>query len=119
MARPRRSTFVCALLSLPPMTATRWGRFTDKVFAVPILMIHSCPKSCLRDNGVHRTDPVESSFRQNFNVTGLQPITKRNVIYVVQGGALDIFDTNTDALETGITQIDIIGAAKGVVLLDP
>jgi hypothetical protein len=65
------------------------------------------------------TFPVQSSFRQNFNVTGLQPITKRNIIYITQGGALDIFDTNTDALETGITQIDIVGSAKGVVLLDP
>jgi hypothetical protein len=65
------------------------------------------------------TFPVQSSFRQNFNVTGLQPITKRNVIYVTQSGALDIFDTNTDALETGITQIDIVGSAKAVVLLDP
>ncbi len=65
------------------------------------------------------TFPAESSFRQNFNVTGLLPITGRNVIYVVQGGALDIFDTNTDALETGITQIDIVGDAQDAVLLDP
>jgi hypothetical protein len=65
------------------------------------------------------TFPEESAFRQNFNVTGLLPITGRNVIYVVQGGALDIFDTNTDALETGITQIDIVGAAGDAVLLDP
>jgi len=63
--------------------------------------------------------PAQSSFQQNFNVTGLLPITGRNVIYVVQGGALDIFDTSTDALETGITQIDIIGNAQDAVLLDP
>ena len=63
--------------------------------------------------------PTESSFRQNFNVTGLLPITGRNVIYVVQGGALDIFDTSTDALETGITQIDIVGDAQDAVLIDP
>ena len=62
--------------------------------------------------------PAESSFRQNFNVTGLLPITGRNVIYVVQGGALDIFDTSTDALETGITPIDIVGDAQDAVLLD-
>jgi hypothetical protein len=65
------------------------------------------------------TFPVQSSFRNNFDVTGLLPITGRNVIYVVQGGALDIFDTNTDALETGITQIDIIGNAADAVLIDP
>lgn len=63
--------------------------------------------------------PVESSFRQNFNVTGLLPITGRNAIYVVQGGALDIFDTSTDALETGITQVDIVGDAQDAVLIDP
>jgi hypothetical protein len=63
--------------------------------------------------------PTESSFRQNFNVTGLVPITGRNAIYVVQAGALDIFDTSTDALETGITAIDIIGNAQDAVLLDP
>jgi hypothetical protein len=65
------------------------------------------------------TFPEESSFRQNFSVTSLQPISGRNVIYVVQGGELDIFDTNTDALETGITQIDIVGNAVAAVLIDP
>jgi hypothetical protein len=65
------------------------------------------------------TFPEESSFRQNFNVTSLQPISGRNVIYVVQGGELDIFDSNTDALEAGITQIDIVGNAVAAVLIDP
>lgn len=63
--------------------------------------------------------PQESSFRQNFDVTGLQPITGRSVIYVIQGGELDIFDTNTDALATGITQLDVVGKAMDVVLIDP
>lgn len=63
--------------------------------------------------------PTESSFRQNFDVTGLQPISGRNVIYIVQGAELDIFDTNTDALESGITQIDVVGQAFDVVQIDP
>jgi hypothetical protein len=63
--------------------------------------------------------PLESSFRQNFDVTGLQPISNRNVIYIVQGGELDIFDTTTDALATGITQLDIVGKAFDVVQIDP
>ena len=63
--------------------------------------------------------PEESSFRQNFDVTGLQPITGRNVIYVVQAGELDIFDLNTDAPATGITQLDIVGKAIDAVLIDP
>jgi hypothetical protein len=63
--------------------------------------------------------PEESSFRQNFDVTGLQPITGRSVIYVIQGGELDIFDQNTDAVAAGITQLDFIGKAVDVVLIDP
>ena len=34
----------------------------------------------------------------NGDVTGLQPIATRTVVYVVQGGSLDIYDTATDAL---------------------
>jgi hypothetical protein len=63
--------------------------------------------------------PQESSFRQNFDVTGFQPISGRNVIYIVQGGELDIFDTTTDALATGITQLDVVGRAVDVVQIDP
>src|SRR5581483_2057368 len=65
------------------------------------------------------TFPEESSFRQNFDVTDFQPISNRNVIYVIQAGELDIFDTTTDAIATNITQIDIIGKAIGVVQIDP
>jgi len=63
--------------------------------------------------------PQESSFRQNFDVTGLQPISGRGVIYIIQGGELDIFDTSTDALATGITQLDVVGRAFDAVLIDP
>lgn len=63
--------------------------------------------------------PSESSFRQNFDVTGFQPISGRNIIYIVQGAELDIFDTNTDALASGVTQIDVIGQAFDVVQIDP
>jgi hypothetical protein len=41
------------------------------------------------------------------------------VIYVVQAGELDIFDLNTDAPATGITQLDVVGRAIDVVLIDP
>lgn len=64
------------------------------------------------------TFPSESSFRQNFSVTSLVPISGRNIIYVIQGGELDIFDSATDALAANITQIDIIGNAVAGVLLD-
>jgi hypothetical protein len=65
------------------------------------------------------TFSTESSFRQNFDVTGLQPITARNIIYVVQGGELDFFDTTTDAVATGITPLDVVGKAFDAVLIDP
>lgn len=64
------------------------------------------------------TFPQESSFRQNFDVTGLQPISNRNIIYVIEAGELDVFDTTTDAL-ANITQIDIVGKAIGAVQIDP
>lgn len=63
--------------------------------------------------------PTESAFRQNFDVTGLQPISGRSIIYVVQGAELDIFDTNTDTLAPGINQIDVVGKAFDVVQIDP
>jgi hypothetical protein len=65
------------------------------------------------------TIPPESSLRQDFNVTGLQPISNRSVIYVVQGGELDIFDITTNLPSTSITQLDILGNAIGIVQIDP
>jgi DNA-binding beta-propeller fold protein YncE len=65
------------------------------------------------------TFPTESSFRQNFDVTGLLPITGRSIIYVIQGGEIDFFDTNTDAVATGITALDVVGKAFDAVLIDP
>jgi len=63
--------------------------------------------------------PQESAFRQDFDVTGLQPISNRNVIYVIQAGELDIFDTTADAVASNITQIDVVGKAIDAVEIDP
>jgi hypothetical protein len=72
------------------------------------------------DTSAHTiTIPPESSFRQDFNVTGLQPISNRSVIYVIEGGELDIFDITTNLPSTSITQLDIIGNAIGIVQIDP
>jgi hypothetical protein len=65
------------------------------------------------------TVPLESSFRQDFDVTAVQPISGRNVAYVVQGGELDFFDLNTDAVSTTITPVDIVGNAIGAIQIDP
>jgi hypothetical protein len=50
------------------------------------------------------------------DVTGIQPITMRHVVYVCQNGELRIYDTTTDKLQA--TQIDIIGQAVDVKLVD-
>jgi DNA-binding beta-propeller fold protein YncE len=63
--------------------------------------------------------PTESAFRQNFDVTGFQPISGRSIIYIAQGAELDIFDTNTDTLAPGITQPNVVGKAFDVVQIDP
>jgi hypothetical protein len=65
------------------------------------------------------TFPTESAFRQNFDVTGFQPISGRNIIYITQGAELDIFSTDTDTLAPGVTQIDVVGKAFDVVQIDP
>jgi hypothetical protein len=53
---------------------------------------------------------------QNGDVTGIAPIPNRSVVYVCQGGGLQIYDTTTDQLQT--TQINIIGQAIDVKVVD-
>lgn len=50
------------------------------------------------------------------DVTGIQPISNRAVVYVVQNGQLNIYDTTTDKLQT--TQVDIVGQAVDVRQID-
>lgn len=50
-------------------------------------------------------------------VTGIAPISGRNVVYVCEGGELRIYDTTADALQA--TQIDIVGQAYDVKQIDP
>ncbi len=50
------------------------------------------------------------------DVTGIQPISRRNVVYVVQNGELGIYDTTTDKFQT--TQVDIIGQAVDAKQVD-
>jgi hypothetical protein len=52
------------------------------------------------------------------DVTGIQPITGRNVVYVCQGGELRIYDTTTDKLLVLTNVPDIIGQAVDVKLID-
>jgi hypothetical protein len=52
----------------------------------------------------------------NGDVTGIEPISNRNVVYLAQGGELQIYDTTTDKLQT--TQIDISGEVIDVKTVD-
>ena len=52
----------------------------------------------------------------NGDVTGIQAIPNRHVVYVTQGGELEIYDTRTDALQA--TQVDIFGSASDVKIVD-
>ena len=52
----------------------------------------------------------------NGDVTGIEPISNRNVVYLVQGGELQIYDTTTDKLQK--TQIDISGRVVDVKTVD-
>lgn len=53
---------------------------------------------------------------QNGDVTGIAPITGRIVVYVCQGGGLQIYNTATDKLQ--VTQVTITGQADDVKLVD-
>lgn len=61
--------------------------------------------------------PEFSSLRASFSVTAIRPITGRNVVYVCEGDELDVFDTGTDAVTN--ENIDVVGRAVDVVLIDP
>ena len=50
-------------------------------------------------------------------VTSIQSIPSRNVMYVIQGGVLNIYDTTTGQLQS--TQIAFRGALYGVLQVDP
>lgn len=53
----------------------------------------------------------------NGDVTGMTPITNRTVFYVVEGGEVRIYDTNTDKIYVP-TSIDIFGNAVDVKQVD-
>lgn len=55
------------------------------------------------------------------DVTGIQPLSNRNIVYVAEGGELRIYDTTKDAEVNSITSgtpIDIVGKAFDVKAID-
>ena len=55
---------------------------------------------------------------QNGDATGIQPIAKRNICYVVQNAQFFIYDTTTDELRPSIDQIDFSGQLIDVIAPD-
>ena len=64
------------------------------------------------------TSSVTNSAAGSGDTTGIQPITGRSVVYVIEGGELVIWDTTTDAPLPVAKQIDIVGQAYDVKLID-
>jgi hypothetical protein len=54
----------------------------------------------------------------NGNVTAIEPIPNRNVVYVCEGGALRIYDTTTDQLQITPEQPNVVGQAIDVKVVD-
>ena len=52
------------------------------------------------------------------DVTGLQTVTGRNVVYVCEGGSFRIYDTTTDKLLVQTVLVDIVGQPTDVLLVD-
>jgi hypothetical protein len=74
-----------------------------------LTIVNTVPSTITQSNVVFPPD--------NGDVTGLQPITNRTIMYVVEGGQLRIYDTTTDKIYTVVT-IDILGNAVDVKLAD-
>jgi len=74
----------------------------------------TCSAECL---SIFDTNQSKVNFSSGTgDVTGIQPITTRHVVYVCENGELQIYDTTTDKLQAN--QIDIIGQAVDVKLVD-
>jgi hypothetical protein len=74
----------------------------------------TCSNACLSIFNIATSAVVIPS--QSGDVTGIQPIRNRNVVYVCQNGGLLIYDTTTDMLQA--TQVTIRGQAVDVKLVD-
>ena len=62
------------------------------------------------------TDGKVTMPPDNGDVTGIQSIVSRKVVYVVEGNQLRVYSSTSNALQT--TQVDIVGPAGDVKLVD-
>lgn len=121
-----------SMTALPPVSITAGHHFKMKLASNNRLYIGAIDctpandpstgliRGCLTIFDANTGRPVFPRFpslRQGFDVTAIQPITERPVVYVCEGGELDIFDTTTDGFTAN--QIDVVGKAVDVVQIDP
>lgn len=78
-------------------------------------------RGCLTIVNTSANSIAESSVvapPDNGDVTGIEPIPGRNVVYVCEGGKLRVYDTTTDKLEVLSTPPGIVGQAIDVKVVD-
>jgi hypothetical protein len=86
----------------------------------PALPATSEERGCLTIVNTVPTSLVQGNVifpAANGDVTGIAPITNRTIMYVVQNGALNIYDTTTDKIYP-LTSITIVGNVVDVKLAD-
>jgi len=71
-------------------------------------------------NSLSTSNPRLVAPPDNGDVTGIQPITNRTIVYLIEGGAFRIYDTTTDQMTLGeaTSAIDILGQAVDVKQID-
>jgi hypothetical protein len=119
------------MTALPPLNITDGHHFNMKISDSRLYVgAVSCTPGSVNSSGLIRgclsilnvtngglVFPEFSALRPNFDVTAIEPIRGRSVVYVCEGGELDIFDTATDALTAH--QVDVVGKAVDLVQIDP
>jgi len=63
------------------------------------------------------TNAADAPLPPRGPITSIMSVANRNVMYVIEGGYLHIYDTDTDQLQA--TQLTFTGALYGVVQVDP
>ncbi|MFL6299447.1 MAG: YncE family protein [Terriglobales bacterium] len=102
---------------IPPGVHDTMAAQTGKVFVGSRNCIDPGNQGCLAIwDGSGSTATIPGSVTDG-DVTGMQAISNRSVVYVIVGGELRIYDANTSALQS--QQLDIIGHAEQVVQVDP
>jgi len=71
-------------------------------------------------NSLSTASPRFVAPPDNGDVTGIQPITNRTIVYLIEGGQFRLYDTTTNQQSLGeaTSAIDILGQAVDIKLID-